>query len=81
MDPKEVFKLWDLRVGYVEESKVLEGFKDIYSLVIDLGDPEKKIIGTGLLNNVHIEKIKNSKLVVFSNLKPKNIEQILYQMV
>ena len=75
MDPKEVFKLWDLRVGYVEESKVLEGFKDIYSLVIDLGEPEKKIIG------IHIEKIKNSKLVVFSNLKSKNMDQILYQMV
>ena len=71
MDPKEVFKLCDLRVGYVEECKILEGFKDIYSLVIELGEPNKRIIGTGLRNYVPIEKIKNTKLVVFSNLKPK----------
>ncbi len=71
MEPKEVFKLSDLRVGYVEECTILEGFKDIYSLVIDLGEPNKRIIGTGLRNYVPIEKIKNTKLVVFSNLKPK----------
>ena len=71
MEPKEIFKLSDLRVGYVEECKILEGFNDIYSLVIDLGEPNKRIIGTGLRNHVPIEKIKNTKLVVFSNLKPK----------
>ena len=71
MEPKEVFKLSDLRVGYVEECTILEGFKDIYSLVIDLGEPNKRIIGTGLRNYVPIENIKNTKLVVFSNLKPK----------
>ena len=71
MDAKDIFKLCDLRVGYVEECKVLEGFNDIYSLVIDLGEPEKRIIGTGLRNHVPIEKIQSSKLVVFSNLKPK----------
>ena len=71
MEPKEIFKLSDLRVGYVEECKILEGFNDIYSLVIDLGEPNKRIIGTGLRNHVPIGKIKNTKLVVFSNLKPK----------
>ena len=71
MAPKEVFKLCDLRVGYVEECKILEGFNDIYSLVIDIGEPNKRIIGTGLRNHVPIEKIKNTKLLVFSNLKPK----------
>ncbi len=71
MDDNEIFKLCDLRVGYVEECKIMEGFNDIYSLVIDLGEPQKRIIGTGLRNFVPMEKIKNSKLIVFSNLKPK----------
>ena len=71
MDPKDIFKLTDLRVGYVEECTILEGFNDIYSLVIDLGEEKKRRIGTGLRNHVPIEKIKNTKLVVFSNLKPK----------
>ena len=71
MEPKEIFKLCDLRVGYVEECTILEGFNDIYSLVIDLGEDKKRIIGTGLRNHVPIEKIKNTKLVVFSNLRPK----------
>ena len=35
MEPKEIFKLCDLRVGYVEECTILEGFNDIYSLLID----------------------------------------------
>ena len=43
MEPKEIFKLCDLRVGYVEDCKVLEVFNDIYSLVIELGEPEKRI--------------------------------------
>lgn len=71
MEPKEIFKLCDLRVGYVEECTILEGFNDIYSLVIDLGEENKRRIGTGLRNHVPIEKIKNTKIVVFSNLKPK----------
>ena len=71
MEPKEIFKLCDLRVGYVEECTILEGFNDIYSLVIDLGEEKKRHIGTGLRNHVPIEKIKNTKIVVFSNLKPK----------
>ena len=71
MEPKEIFKLCDLRVGYVEECTILEGFNDIYSLVIDLGEEKKRQIGTGLRNHVPIEKIKNTKIVVFSNLKPK----------
>ena len=71
MEPKEIFKLCDLRVGYVEECTILEGFNDIYSLVIDLGEETKRHIGTGLRNHVPIEKIKNTKIVVFSNLKPK----------
>ena len=71
MEPKEIFKLCDLRVGYVEECTILEGFNDIYSLVIDLGEEKKRQIGTGLRNHVPIEKIKNTKIIVFSNLRPK----------
>ena len=71
MEPKEIFKLCDLRVGYVEECTILEGFNDIYSLIIDLGEENKRHIGTGLRNHVPIEKIKNTKIIVFSNLKPK----------
>ena len=45
MEPKEIFKLCDVRVGYVEECTILEGFNDIYSLVIDLGEENKRHIG------------------------------------
>ena len=71
MDPNEVFKLCDFRVGYVEECKILEGFEDIYSLLVELGEEKKRIIGTGLRKFVPLEKIHHSKLIVFSNLKPK----------
>ena len=41
MEPKEIFKLCDLSVGYVEEFTILEGFSDICSLVVDLGEEKK----------------------------------------
>lgn len=67
----DLFSKVDLRVGYVEECTVMEGFKDIYSLVVDLNEDEKRKIGTGLRNHVPIDKIKHTKCIVFSNLKPK----------
>ena len=66
-----LFGFCDLRVGFVQECKIMEGFNDIYSLKIDLGEPEIRIIGTGLRNHVPISEIQSSKVIVFSNLKPK----------
>ena len=71
MDIFEIFKLTDLRVGKVVSSKIMEGFNDVYELKIDIGEPEPRNIGTGLRNYVPIEKIQDSKVILFSNLKPK----------
>ena len=70
-DKNELFSLCDLRVGKVIECKILEGFNDVYALKIDLGEPEPRIIGTGLRHYVPQEEIQDSKVIVFSNLKPK----------
>lgn len=70
-DKNELFNLCDLRVGKVLECKILEGFNDVYSLKIDLGEGEPRIIGTGLRHHVPQEEIQDSKVIVFSNLKPK----------
>ena len=71
MDAFEMFKLTDLRVGKVVSAKIMEGFNDVYELKIDIGEPEPRNIGTGLRNYVPIEKIQDSKVILFSNLKPK----------
>lgn len=70
-DQNSLFDLCDIRVGKVLEGKILEEFNDIYSLLIDIGEKEPRIIGTGLRHNVPLEQITNSKVVVFANLKPK----------
>ena len=49
----------------------MEGFNDIYELDIDLNEGKIRKIGTGLRNYIPMEKIENSKVIVFSNLKPK----------
>ena len=49
----------------------MEGFNDIYELEIDLGEGNLRKIGTGLRHYIPMEKIANSKVIVFSNLKPK----------
>ena len=71
MDVFEIFKLTDLRVGKVINAKIMEGFNDVYELKIDIGEAEPRNIGTGLRNYVPIEKIQDSKVILFSNLKPK----------
>ena len=71
LDKNEIFKLCDLRVGKVTSIKIMEGFNDIYELDIDLGEGFIRKIGTGLRHYVPMEKIANSKVIVFSNLKPK----------
>ena len=71
LDSKEIFKLCDLRVGKVVSIKIMEGFNDIYELEIDLGEGNLRKIGTGLRHYIPMEKIANSKVIVFSNLKPK----------
>ncbi len=71
LDKNEIFKLCDLRVGNVKSIKIMEGFNDIYELDIDLGEGFIRKIGTGLRHYVPMEKIANSKVIVFSNLKPK----------
>jgi len=71
MDVFEIFKLTDLRVGKVVNAKIMEGFNDVYELKIDIGEAEPRNIGTGLRNYVPIEKIQDSKVILFSNLKPK----------
>ena len=71
LDKNEIFKLCDLRVGKVNKIKIMEGFNDIYELDIDLNEGKIRKIGTGLRNYIPMEKIENSKVIVFSNLKPK----------
>ena len=71
MDIFDIFKLTDLRVGKVTSAKIMEGFNDVYELKIDIGEEQPRNIGTGLRNYVPIEKIQDSKVILFSNLKPK----------
>ena len=71
LDKNEIFKLCDLRVGKITSIKIMEGFNDIYELDIDLNEGKIRKIGTGLRHYIPMEKIENSKVIVFSNLKPK----------
>ncbi|MCQ2818558.1 MAG: hypothetical protein MJ252_14915 [archaeon] len=70
-DKNELFKQCDLRVGFVTKAEILEGFNEVYSLLIDLGEGAPRQIMTGLRNYVPLEELQNSKVIVFSNLKPK----------
>ena len=70
-DKNELFKECDLRVGLVTKCEILQGFDEVYSLLIDIGEESPRVIGTGLRKYVPQEEIANSKVVVFSNLKPK----------
>ena len=63
--------MW-VSVGYVEECIILEGFNDINSLVIDLGE-EKKTNRNRIKLPFSHKKIKSTKIIVFSNVKSKKL--------
>ena len=71
VSPESLFQCCDLRVGFVKSCKILENFNDIYELIIDLGEENPRVIGTGLRHYVPEDKIQGTKVIVFSNLKPK----------
>jgi len=72
-----LFKDADLRVGKVVELKNKEGSDSIYELKVDLGEKNLRTIGTGLRKYVSADEILGSKVIVFANLKPKKLGNLV----
>ncbi len=72
------FKKLDIRVALVENVEKVPKADKLYKLSIDLGT-EKRILVAGLAEHYKAENLKGKKIVVLTNLEPRNLRGILSQ--
>jgi len=67
------FTKLDLRVGLIKTCEIIPKSKHLYRLLVDCGENNLRQIITGISEYYSPEELVNKKIVVLTNLKPKNI--------
>ncbi|MBY9008422.1 MAG: methionine--tRNA ligase [Candidatus Lokiarchaeota archaeon] len=67
------FAKLDLRVGLIIQCEKVPRSKNLFNLIINCGEKEKRQIITGISQFYSPEELVNKKVVVLINLKPKRI--------
>ncbi|PRQ45985.1 putative nucleic acid-binding protein [Rosa chinensis] len=73
---KDAADLLDIRVGLVLRAWRHEEADSLYVEEVDIGEPEPRIICSGLVNYIPIDHIQERKVVVLANLKPRNMRGV-----
>jgi len=63
----------DIRVGLITQCEKVPKSKNLFKLMINCGEKEKRQIITGISQFYSPEELVNRKVVVLVNLKPKRI--------
>mmetsp|Transcript_22124 Transcript_22124/g.32219 ORF Transcript_22124/g.32219 Transcript_22124/m.32219 type:complete len:271 (-) Transcript_22124:68-880(-) len=64
----------DLRVGIIREVSVHPSADKLYCEDIDVGEEEPRKIASGLVPYYTLDEMKNRKVIVVCNLKPRNLK-------
>jgi len=67
------FTKLDLRVGLIKVCEIIPKSKHLYRLLVDCGEKNLRQIITGISKFYSSEELINKKIVVLTNLNPKNI--------
>jgi len=67
------FAQLDMRVGLIVQCEKVPRSKNLFKLMINCGEKEKRQIITGISQFYSSEELVNRKVVVLINLKPKMI--------
>ncbi len=67
------FTKLDLRVGLIKVCEIIPKSKHLYRLLVDCGEKNLRQIITGISKFYSSEELVNKKIVVLTNLNPKNI--------
>lgn len=73
---KDVANSLDIRVGQILKIWRHEEADSLYVEEVDVGEPEPRIICSGLVKYIPIDHLQNKKVVVLANLKPRNMRGI-----
>jgi methionyl-tRNA synthetase len=67
------FTKLDIRVGLIKSCEFIHKSKRLYRLMVDCGENQVRQIITGISKYYPSEELVDKKIVVLTNLKPKNI--------
>ncbi len=67
------FAKLDMRVGLIMKCEKVPKSKNLFKLMINCGEQERRQIITGISQFYSPEELVNRKVVVLANLKPKRI--------
>lgn len=73
---KEAAKSLDIRVGKVLKAWRHPDADSLYVEEVDIGEAEPRTICSGLVKFVPIDDLQDKKVIVLSNLKPRNMRGI-----
>lgn len=73
---KDTAGLLDIRVGQIVKAWKHDEAESLYVEEVDIGEPEPRIICSGLVNYVPLEQLQGKKVIVLSNLKPRNMRGV-----
>ncbi|KAF3451110.1 hypothetical protein FNV43_RR07199 [Rhamnella rubrinervis] len=66
----------DIRVGRILRAWRHGEADSLYVEEVDVGEPEPRIICSGLVNFIPLEHLEDTKVVVLANLKPRNMRGV-----
>ncbi|KAK2351533.1 hypothetical protein P8452_30691 [Trifolium repens] len=73
---KDVAGLLDIRVGQIVRAWKHDEAESLYVEEVDIGENEPRIICSGLVNYIPLENLQGKKVIVLSNLKPRNMRGV-----
>lgn len=73
---KDAAGLLDIRVGQIVKAWKHDEAESLYVEEVDIGEPEPRIICSGLVNYIPLENLQGKKVIVLSNLKPRNMRGV-----
>ncbi|XP_024024598.1 aminoacyl tRNA synthase complex-interacting multifunctional protein 1 isoform X2 [Morus notabilis] len=73
---KETADLLDIRVGRILKARRHEEADSLYVEEVDVGEPQPRIICSGLVNYIPLHLLQDARVVVLANLKPRNMRGV-----
>ncbi|GMI80485.1 hypothetical protein HRI_001717800 [Hibiscus trionum] len=75
-DIRNAANLLDIRVGRIIKAWRHEEADSLYVEEVDVGEPEPRIICSGLVKYIPLDLLQDAKVVVLANLKPRNMRGV-----
>uniref|UniRef100_A0A5B7BYY0 Putative aminoacyl tRNA synthase complex-interacting multifunctional protein 1 n=1 Tax=Davidia involucrata TaxID=16924 RepID=A0A5B7BYY0_DAVIN len=73
---KDAANTLDIRVGHILRAWRHAEADSLYVEEVDVGEPQPRLICSGLVKYIPLEHLQDKKVIVLSNLKPRNMRGI-----